>query len=121
MNEIYWITRLDSIVSTSEILFGFGFIIGIFSFVFYTINRSDDNDKWITFWKKGVVIGLVTMFIFGIIRIFVPTSKDAMLILGVGGTIDYIKSNETIQKIPDKCINALDAWVDSLNEENKEE
>ena len=42
-----------------------------------------------------------------------------MLIFGVGSTIDYIKSNETIQEIPDKCINALDAWVESLNKEDK--
>ena len=52
-------------------------------------------------------------------KIFIPTSKEAMLILGVGGTIDYIKKNETIQQIPDKCINALDAWVDSLTEKEQ--
>lgn len=42
--------------------------------------------------------------------------------MGVGGTIDYIKSNEKIKQIPDKCFNALDAWVDSLTEkEHKDE
>ena len=121
MNEIYWITRLDSIVTASEIIAIFGVILGVLSFVFYTINKSDDNNKWISFWKKGVVICLVATLFFGTIRIFVPTSKEAMLILGVGGTIDYIKSNETIREIPDKCINALDAWVESLNKEDKSE
>lgn len=44
------------------------------------------------------------------------------MIFGVGGTVDYIKSNETINQIPDKCIKALDAWVDSLTEnESKNE
>ena len=37
-----------------------------------------------------------------------------MLIYGVGTTIDYVKQNNTLQQIQDKCINALDAWVDSL-------
>ena len=56
------------------------------------------------------------------INVFVPTTKDAMLIFGVGGTIDYIKSNETINQLPDKCVNALEAWVDSLTEnESKDE
>ena len=46
-----------------------------------------------------------------------------MLIYGVGTTIDYVKQNNTLQQIPDKCINALDAWVESLtkkesNDEN---
>lgn len=56
------------------------------------------------------------------INVFVPTTKDAMLIFGVGGTIDYIKSNETINKLPEKCVNALDAWVESITEnESKDE
>ena len=38
------------------------------------------------------------------------------MIFGVGGTIDYIKSNETINQLPDKCVKALDAWVESLNQ-----
>ena len=68
------------------------------------------------FWKKCSIICIITTLFTGITSIFVPTSKDAMLIFGVGGTIDYIKSNETIKQIPDKCINALDAWVESLTE-----
>ena len=39
-----------------------------------------------------------------------------MLIYGVGTTIDYVKQNNTLQQIPDQCINALDAWVESLTE-----
>ena len=32
----------------------------------------------------------------------------------------YIKSNDTAKQLPDKCINALDKWVDSyVKEENK--
>lgn len=32
---------------------------------------------------------------------------------------DYVKSNETAKQLPDKCIEALDKWVDSLNEQEK--
>lgn len=35
------------------------------------------------------------------------------------GTIDYVKSNETAKQLPDKCVKALDKWVDNLNEEEK--
>lgn len=122
MNEIYWITRLDSIVNASEIIAVFGIVLSVFAFVLFAINMSDENKKWISFWKKGFIICSVVALFAGISSIFVPTSKDAMLIFGVGGTIDYIKSNETIKQIPDKCINALDAWVDSLTEkESKNE
>ena len=46
--------------------------------------------------------------------------NDALLIYGVGGTIDYVKSNETAKQLPDKYIKALDKWVDNLNEEKQE-
>ena len=35
-------------------------------------------------------------------------------------TNNYIKSNETAKLLPDKCIKALDKWVDNLNEEKQE-
>ena len=44
------------------------------------------------------------------------------MIYGVGGTIDYIKSNGTAKQIPDKCVKALDKWVENLiKEENHKE
>ena len=122
MSEIYWITRLDSIVHASYMIATFGVVLSLFTFAFFAINMGDENKKWISFWKKGFIICSVVTLFAVISSIFVPTSKDAMLIFGVGGTIDYIKSNETIKQIPDKCINALDSWVDSLTEkESKNE
>lgn len=122
MNEIYWITRLDSIVNASEFFSLLGLICSVFSFVLYALNRCDKDKNWMPFWKKCSIICVIITLFSGITSIFVPTSKDAMLIFGVGGTIDYIKSNETIKQIPDKCINALDAWADSLTEkESKNE
>ena len=34
--------------------------------------------------------------------------NDALLIYGVGCTIDYIKSNDKAKQLSDKCIKALD-------------
>lgn len=53
-------------------------------------------------------------------NIFIPTTNEALLIYGVGGTIDYIKSNNTAKQLPDKCVKALDKWVENLNEDNKQ-
>lgn len=51
--------------------------------------------------------------------IFVPTTKEALMIYGIGGTIDYLKENPTAKQLPDKCVNALDKWADSwVNEED---
>jgi hypothetical protein len=42
------------------------------------------------------------------------------MIYGVGGTIDYIKSNDKAKKLPDKCIEALDKYLDNINKEEKD-
>ena len=41
-------------------------------------------------------------------------TNEALMIYCVGGTIDYVKSNETAKQLPDKCIKALDKWADNL-------
>ena len=48
-----------------------------------------------------------------------PNEKDAFLILGIGGTVDYLQNSEVAKGLPDKCINALDAWVESITEKKQ--
>lgn len=128
MNEIYWITRLDLICHWC---IGFAIVSGILAFVnavCYLCCKSDQEngcsgfEYWVKFHSKSFKIAITSFILFVSASIMTPTTKEALLIYGVGGTVDYIKSNETINKIPDKCVKALDAWVDSLNEnESKDE
>ena len=53
------------------------------------------------------------------INFFIPTTNEALMIYGVGGTIDYIKSNGTAKQIPDKCVKALDKYFDNINKEEE--
>ena len=112
MNEIYWITRLDGL----SILFGFMFgIPAVLAFISFLSNHAAGDNINIG-WKKC----RIASFIVGVLGfVFVPSKSDALLIFGVGTTIDYLKSNETIQQLPDKCVDALDAWVESLSEDKK--
>lgn len=129
MNEIYWITRLDLI---SGWLVIFAVMVGIVTFIStwcYLVYRADyekydyERDKrWMGFFAKLFKISFSCFFAFCVSSILTPTTSEALMIYGVGGTIDYIKSNETINQLPDKCVKALDAWVDSLTEnESKDE
>ena len=115
MNEIYWITRFGTINHVSEIVLVISLILLIVASFIYLINVDDDFEEVTKKVLKYDVICLITSSIF---FIFVPTTKEALLIWGVGGTVNYIKSNPTAKQLPDKCINALDKWVDSLSENN---
>ena len=124
MNEIYWITRLDLI---SGWLIAFAVVSGLIAFVsarFYLVIRSDNEDhecevckNWMNFCSKTCIRSTFCFFLFLISSILTPTTKEALLIFGIGGSIDYLKSNDVAKQLPDKCINALDAWVNSLTTE----
>ena len=110
MTEIYWITRLEAI----NVLFGFMIAIPIIILIINFFTNLVENRSVIG-WRKC----RVALFIIGVLgATFVPTKSDMLLILGVGTTIDYVQSNDTINKLPDKCVDALNAWVDSLSDDN---
>lgn len=135
MNELYWITRFDSISTLLTIATVFGWIaVAIFSISYYISNGQaiyDESRKYESHAKEfrgyantcikglryAIPLTLLNTFLF----VFTPTTKQALLIYGVGGTIDYIQANPTAKQLPDKCINALDKWVDTWTTEEKKE
>lgn len=132
MNEIYWITRLDAICNFLNTIAVLSFVISVVIGAFAMYNRFAVDECleggeyyncymqrfkiFLNYFKRSIIVTLVLT----VINIFIPTKNDALLIYGVGGTIDYVKSNKTAKQLPDKCIKALDKWVDNLNEEKQE-
>lgn len=113
MNEIYWITRLNSlnaIFCISSSILGLA-LVGSAIIYFSTVNDSymkKENEAM----KKCIKFSFPSLIISILLLVFTPTTKEAIMIWGVGGTIDYIKSNETAKQLPDKCIMALGKFVD---------
>ena len=68
---------------------------------------------------KYLKIFAATFIITLTVKAFVPSTKEALMIFGVGSTIEYLKSNEKAMQLPDKCIDALDAWVEELNKKER--
>lgn len=116
MNEIYWITRLDIICSSLEIV---AFLSGFFTLVFLIgiVVMWNETPMYV---KKIFRILLPFFFISLILRVFIPTSNEALMIYGIGGTIEHLKTSETAKQLPEKCINALDAWINDLNDKKEE-
>ena len=70
---------------------------------------------------KKVFKGSFLVIVFGaIMAIFIPSTKNLLIIYGVGGTIDYVKENKDANKIPDKCIKALDKYLDDALKGDKD-
>lgn len=118
MNEMYWITRFDGLFAAVMILTVTFLLLGLVFLIWY-FNVYEEEERKI-FRKRAIIFGSVGIFLL-IAQAFVPTTKQALIIYGVGGTIDYIKSNDTAKQLPDKAIIALDKYLESINEENSKQ
>lgn len=112
MWELYLLTRLGIIFPILVVIMIFA--TGVLFISVIDIAHDGVGKKNLMFFKRSaVVLAISTMGV-----VFIPTERDAFLIYGVGTTLDYLQNNEKVQQLPDKCVDALDAWVESLTEEN---
>ena len=132
MNEIYWITRLTCICDFLTAVAVISFLISATMAIFAMCNKFEANDyeeggkyynyyiqrfkMFLSYFKRFIFVTIIA----GLINFFIPTTNEALMIYGIGGTIDYIKSNETAKQLPDKYIKALDKWVENLTKEENQ-
>lgn len=123
MNEIYWLTRLDALQNIFIACLIIGAIFTVICTVAYAVNKGDENEKWEKFFKRKLNWTIPLLLVGTLGASFTPTTKEAFIIYGVGGSIDYLKENPTAKQLPDKVINILDEWVGELspNKNNKDE
>lgn len=134
MNEIYWITRLTIICDFLTAVAVISFLISATMAIFAMCNKLEANDyeeggkyynyyiqrfkMFLSYFKRFIFVTIIA----GLINFFIPTTNEALMIYGIGGTIDYVKSNETAKQLPDKCIKALDKYLDNIaKEENQKQ
>ena len=121
MNEIYWLQAIGNLGCLSVVAFIVAIIaIVILTACYFALEVYDDDDKakqaTIVKWLRRSAVGLVISVV-GIV--FIPDDKEIMAIYGIGSTIDYIKSNDKAKKLPDKVVDALTKYIETLNEEKK--
>lgn len=121
MAEIYWLQRIGALSDLFNVMWIFAIVVmGIFLVVApMAIDAIKENNM--TNQAQKVAKTLAAIFIVGVIgSIMTPSTKEMYAIYGLGGTIDYIKSNGKAKQFPDKCLDALTRYVDSLEKENKD-
>lgn len=125
---MYWITRLDSISATVGVLIVLCGIAFVAMFAVWQACRAladngietEYNRSWEKTGKLVTSICFPLFLIFLIGNTFIPTTKDAYIIYGVGGTLDYLKSDETAKQLPHKVIVAMDKCLENLMLDDKE-
>lgn len=120
MNEIYWITCVGGLDTMFTVLWTLPVcLITVYAICFFPF-----RDDWSEDFKSTLqmyVKRIIPIAMIGIIGdIFTPSKKEALLIYGLGTTIDYVKSNDKAKQLPDKAIEALIKYVETLEKERKD-
>lgn len=123
INELYWLTRLDDL---NDFILAFIIITFVLVFVFMFVvftgmsdTSSYDNVKDSEFYKfsktwlpRTILIALISSLAY----VLIPSTKEMLIIQGVGDTVEYIKNNDTAKQLPDKTLQCIDKLLeDYLN------
>lgn len=117
MNELYWLTTLGKINTVCWIFFALGTVILLVAIPCYFTYCDEEDLKMLI---KSIKVGIVTMLISILGCTFIPSKEDLYLIYGAGTIVDYCKDNSNVKEIPDKAIDALNRYLDSIAEDKKE-
>ena len=114
MWEVYLISRLDGVVIASWILFAVFALVLVIAIAAIIIENDsyspcEKSLKLLLKTKKISLFFIIPCFLIGL---FLPNKNDALAIMGVGTVVDYVQENKTLQEMPDKCVQALDIWLD---------
>lgn len=114
---MYWITRLSSIRDAFLFILIIAATVAVLTGIIVLSFSNDDEDDNACFKriKKCFITAVVSVVLSGIGLVFVPKTNEALLIYGVGTTIDYVD----IKQLPDKAVQALDKYLDSFNKDGE--
>ena len=104
---IYWLTRLSSI---SDFFLTLGIIsaaiisLGLIGYSVALMDWPSDEDEIEYKQKRKKFFNkLWVPILFFVLYILTPNTKEAMLIIAGGKTMDYVQSDTSLQKIPYKA------------------
>lgn len=119
MSTLYWINVLDNIKFLFVFIFITSLILSVASVLVNLTCTPDEISETLDYkrFTKTKNWAYTLLIISTLVITFIPSKSQLYIIYGVGGTIDYLKENPTAKELPDKCIKALDTWVDNFNKE----
>lgn len=119
MSELYWFGVLGNLHDFGEVVVVLS-ILALCVLGFWTITFGSDYDEPFKKIKRKFKCSIYALVFGATICLFIPSTKSLLIIYGVGGTIDYVRENKDANKIPDKCIKAIDKYLDDALKEDKD-
>ena len=77
------------------------------------------TDEVLALYDKWLKRGIITFAISVVGCIFIPSQTEMYTIIGIGGTVEYLQGNEKARQLPDKVIDAVYHYLDTVKEDEK--
>ena len=117
MSELYWISVIGKLNTFFWIMFGIGVFAAAILFILYFINDYEDDQIKLA---KPIKLTIISTIVCGLCGIIIPGKNEVYFIYGAGTIVDYCKDNSNVKEVPDKAIDALNRYLDSIAEDKKE-
>lgn len=130
-SKMYWFTRLSAITTALETILIVSGILAGAALIFWVIVYLSDPEympdgeeskrSFLKIGSKTLCISTIVFTIGLIGRTFTPTTSEALVIYGVGESVEYLQNNKDAVQIPDKALQALNKYLDdNLGSDEKE-
>ena len=123
MKEIYWIQVIGNVgdMTAAVLIFAiFASILLAVGVIAYDTYDDEERKRQYQLLKRFMKYAFITLFIAAIGFVFIPSNNQMLAIYGIGGTIDYIKNNDKAKELPDKVVDALTKYLDTVDGNKKE-
>ena len=129
--KMYWFTRLSTITTALKTILILSLILAAAALIFWIVVSLTDPEympdgeeskrRFLKIGSKTLCISTI-VFVIGLIgRTFIPTTSEALIIYGVGESVEYLQNNKDAVQIPDKALQALNKYLDdNLGSDEKE-
>ena len=130
-SKMYWFTRLTTITTALKTILIISLILAAAALIFwvtayltdpeYIPDGEEGKRRFLKIGSKTLCISTIVFAIGLIGRTFTPTTSEALVIYGVGESVEYLQHNKDAVQIPDKALQALNKYLDdNLGSDEKE-
>lgn len=120
-SKMYWFTRLSTITTALESIFIISGTLDAVVLIFWAVVYFSDPEympggeesrrRFLKIGSKTLCISTIVFAIGLIGKTFTPTTSEALVIYGVGESVEYLQNNKDAVQIPDKALQALNKYL----------
>jgi len=119
--ELYWLLKLDTIGTLFQLpafFLALGLLIAIIGYISCRLSEYGNYEEQLKIIKKIIFICLPIEFIFIIVAVFLPSTKQMATIIVVPKIINAVENNKALMELPNEVATLASNWIKELQPEN---